>query len=402
MPSVAAQAVERIVEVRIHGNHTTPDADVLAIAGLVAGGGASETELAGARERLDASGRFSGVDVLRRFASIADPTQILVIVVVDELPGAAPDVVGTPGPMRRMRAASMWSPVLGYADGYGFTYGARMAFIDPLGPRSRISVPLTWGGERRAGVEFERRFTRGPLTTVRVDGSLTRRVNPHYQVSDRRLELRARGERALTSWLRAGGGGRTARVDDGDERDRHTAIGADIAIDTRIDPSFPRNAAYAAFGIERLSARALPRAAMVARTDLRGYVGVGGSMVVALRAEAQTANRALPRLEQPLLGGGRTLRGYRAGFRAGDNMAVASAELRLPLNSPLNTGRFGLQAFVDAGTTWNAGERLRGRRFDRGAGGGIYFGGGPIIGDLAIAWPEHGKPRVHFGLGVTF
>jgi tagatose-1,6-bisphosphate aldolase non-catalytic subunit AgaZ/GatZ len=30
------------------------------------------------------------------------------------------------------------------------------------------------------------------------------------------------------------------------------AIGADIALDTRIDPSFPRNAVYASFGVEQL------------------------------------------------------------------------------------------------------------------------------------------------------
>ena len=56
-----------------------------------------------------------------------------------------------PGPLKRFRSAGMWLPVLDYADGYGFTYGARVSFVDVLGPRSRISVPLTWGGERKAG-----------------------------------------------------------------------------------------------------------------------------------------------------------------------------------------------------------------------------------------------------------
>jgi hemolysin activation/secretion protein len=96
------------------------------------------------------------------------------------------------------------------------------------------------------------------------------------------------------------------------------------------------------------------------------------------------------------------VRGYRTGHRAGDNMAAFSAEVRVPLNSPLSIGRFGVKAFVDAGTTWLSGQRLAEQRFDRGIGGGIYGGGGPFIVELDVAWPEEGNPRVHFGLGVTF
>ena len=114
------------------------------------------------------------------------------------------------------------------------------------------------------------------------------------------------------------------------------------------------------------------------------------------------SSAVLPPFEQSLLGGSGTLRGYRTGHRAGDNLATLSAELRYPLNSPLNSGRFGLKAFVDGGTTWASGERLKDQRFERGIGGGVYFGGGPVILDLDVAWPEEGKPRAHFGLGVSF
>jgi len=76
--------------------------------------------------------------------------------------------------------------------------------------------------------------------------------------------------------------------------------------------------------------------------------------------------------------------------------------VRQPLNSPLSVGRFGVKAFMDAGTTWASGGRLRDQEFDRGIGGGVYFGGGPFVMDLDIAWPREGNPRAHFGLGVTF
>jgi hemolysin activation/secretion protein len=111
-------------------------------------------------------------------------------------------------------------------------------------------------------------------------------------------------------------------------------------------------------------------------TDLRGYVGVG-PIVVGIRAQSITSDSPLPASEQPLLGGGDTLRGYRAGHRVGDNLAALSTEVRLPINSPLSVGRFGVKTFVDWGTTWASGARLADQRWDRGVGGGIYFGGGP-------------------------
>ena len=103
-----------------------------------------------------------------------------------------------------------------------------------------------------------------------------------------------------------------------------------------------------------------------------------------------------------LLGGSATLRGYRAGHRTGDGLVLLSAEVRVPLTSPLNFGRFGVKGFVDAGTTWDAGERLGDQRFDRGIGGGVYFGATAVTANVDVAWPETGKPRVHVALGVSF
>jgi len=399
--SLSAQPSERIAEIRVHGNHTTPDVDIIAMSGLVAGQPFSETVADESARRLRATDRFADVAVRRRFVSIADPSQILVMIVVDER-AAVTEADLTPGPMRRVRAAGMWMPILSYADGYGLTYGARIAFIEPLGRRSRLSVPLTWGGERRVGVELERTFARGPFSVARGSASASRRINPHFDLEDQRLELRVRGERALTPWLRAGGGGRTARVTFGGGTDRHHAIGADIALDTRIDPSFPRNAVYTSFGVEQLRfGPGTRQRAGRATTDLRGYIGVLGSSVVALRGYVQTSNTALPASEQPMLGGSETLRGYRGGARAGDNLASLSTEIRIPVNSPLSVGRFGVKGFVDVGTTWNAGQRLRAQTFDRGVGGGIYFGGGPVIADMAVARSRQGRYRFHFGLGLN-
>ena len=84
--AATAQAPERIVEIRVHGNHTTPDADVLAIAGLTLGEAATPERLADAESRLLASRRFTAIEVRRRYQSIADPSQILIVLLVDEHP----------------------------------------------------------------------------------------------------------------------------------------------------------------------------------------------------------------------------------------------------------------------------------------------------------------------------
>ena len=394
----AAQAPEKITEVRVHGNHTTPDTDILQISGLAAGAEPTEARLKEAEQKLRASRRFEGVELRKRYLSITDPSQVLVMIVVDEHPAvSATDL--TPGALKKFRAMQMWMPILKHEDGYGFTYGARLAFKDSIGERSRVSVPMTWGGERRVGLDAERSFD-GPISIVRGGVSLYRRVNPHFELPDRRTEARVEADKLFTSWLRAGVGARVANVEFGpDYEARHSAAGFHTVVDTRIDPSFPRNAIHTQIGWERLF---FGDSAGRWNTDARGYVGLGGSLVLALKAQLIKADGSLPLVEQSLLGGSGTVRGYRTGHRAGDNLFASSAELRIPLNSPLTFGRFGLKAFVDAGTAWNNGARYDDEPFDRGIGGGVYMGGGPFIIDLDIAKPRTGNVRAHFGMGVTF
>jgi hypothetical protein len=119
----------------------------------------------------------------------------------------------------------MWMPILKHEDGYGFTYGARLAFKDSLGDRSRLSVPMTWGGERRIGLEAERSFD-GPISIVRGGVSLYRRVNPFFEVPDRRTEAKVEADKIITSWLRAGVDARVANVQFGPAYDhRHSSAG---------------------------------------------------------------------------------------------------------------------------------------------------------------------------------
>lgn len=389
-------------EVRVHGNHTTPDDEILRIAALRVGEPVSDAALDAAATRLRASGRFAGVEIRKRYRSLDDPSDILVIVLVDELPGASDDNP-TPGPVDRFLSRTMWLPVLDYEEGHGFSYGARVSVVEPLGPRSRISAPLTWGGRRQIGVEVERRFERGPLTRLEAAATITRRVNPHFDIGDLRRELSLRAERAVVPWLRTGGGVRVTRTRFGDLDERYVAPFLEATIDTRLDPVFPSDALYATARVEQLrfAARSVTRWAV----DLRGYAGLWGSAVLAVRAAHVRASSAMPPYEQALIGGASSLRGYAAGHAAGDNLAAASVELRLPVTSPLSVGRMGVKTFVDTAAVYASGTGLRGQRFTRGAGAGVFVSIAMVRAGIDVAWPldaSRRKPRWHAALGVVF
>jgi outer membrane protein assembly factor BamA len=417
MPSGLAQTpvVERLGEVRVHGNHTTPDEVVLSLAALTVGADVTQATLQQAEERLRKSDRFAGVEIRKRYRSLDDPTDVLAIIVVDER-AAVSSLDLTPGPFKRITSAGMWLPIVSHADGYGFTYGARVSFVNALGPRSRLSVPLTWGGERKAAMEVERTFDRGPFTRIGGFLGITRRVNPFYELEDTRREIGARAERALTPWLRLGGGARVSDVHAAIQQ-RHVSTGADVVLDTRIDPAFPRNAVHVVTGIEQLhftSSQPVRRWT----SDARGYIGLMGSSVLALRALTSQVNQALPAYERALIGGSETLRGYDFGYRTGDNLVALSAEVRVPLTSPVHVGRFGVKGFVDAGTVYGAGYKLADQPFDRGIGGGVFFTATVIRAGVDVAWPLRSinpsadpfgrrdvpsdRPRWHLRVGVTF
>jgi outer membrane protein assembly factor BamA len=396
-----AQASPGVVgEVRVHGNHTTPDADILGIIGDVVGKPATDQLIAEIGNKLERSGRFEGVEIRKRFRSIDNPDDVLLMVVVNEVPGIDPLDL-TPGPMKKFWSSGMFLPILRSEDGYGLTYGGRASFVDLLGQRSRVSIPLTWGGERQARVQLERTFKAGAIERISGEFGVSRRVNPHYEIADRRAGYGARLESAPLRWLRVGAGARNDEVRFGDIDDRVVRVGGDLTIDTRVDPAFPRNAVQATFGFDRVKFDA--GRANQKKADLRGYVGLFGQTVLAVRALSITSDRALPPYEHTLLGGAANLRGYDAGYKAADNLAAASSELRIPLTSPLNVGRFGVKAFVDWGTVYRIGDKLRDQKFDdRGIGAGAYFHLTLVSLALDVARSRSGDTRYHFGMGVTF
>jgi len=81
--------------------------------------------------------------------------------------------------------------------------------------------------------------------------------------------------------------------------------------------------------------------------DLRRYISVSRRNVLAVRLLAGTVTGDAPYLEQFLVGGAESLRGYRLDRFAGSHMAIVNCEYRFPLTKNL----LGV-VFVDAGDAW--------------------------------------------------
>jgi hypothetical protein len=389
-----------VTGVMVHGNHTTPDAEVLREAGVEGGQAVTPSTLGEIRSRLERSGRFRAVDVRQRFASFSDPNVVLLVIVVEERAGISIDVP-SPGPLRRIGASTMWLPVFGYEDGPGFTYGARVSLVDLLGTRTRVSAPFTWGGERRASVLVERTFARGPVSRVEVSGGTWRREFLPTGEGQRRDFAAARVERSVRTWARVAGRAETARVSYGAIDERVATAGLEATIDTRRDPAFARNAVFVAASWERLWFR---RASDTSRTslDARGYLGLPGQAVLVARVQHAGVADALPEFERPWLGGTATLRGFRAGYRYGDQLAAGSLELRVPFTSPLRVGRFGVAVFADRGAVYASGARLRSADYDTGVGAGLFVTLPALSLRADVAHGLDAGTRVHVSMGARF
>jgi len=407
--SPAAPAAERLVDVLVHGNHTTPDADVIAIAGLTIGAPLAPDAMAAATKRLESADRFEAVEIRKRYRSIEHADEVVLVILIDERPHPM-EVPGPPvtKPFRTLRDGLMFLPLVSYTDGYGLSYGAQFSFADVLGKRSRIGVPLTWGAERRVAVELERKFQHGPVSRLEGGTGIIRREHPFYDVPDRRGEVWARAERALPLALRVGGGVRWSDIAFGGEStpafdldDRLLASGVDLTLDTRADPTFPRNAVYARAAWEHLDFEAQPARN---RTTLegRGFVGLFGSSVLALRATHGRADGALPPYEQWLLGGPSSVRGFSTGSEVGDRIVSGSIELRLPFSSPLRVAKTGVAVFLDRGAVWNDGQRLADADWKQGYGAGVFAIATVFQLRLDVAHGQGRGTRAHFSAGLSF
>ncbi len=393
----------RIVEIRVHGNHTTPEADVLKALGLSVGQTVDDAALETAAARLRKSRLFERVEIRKRSRSLEPGGDIALVIVVQELPLPDAAISGPAAlkPIKRLWNSGMFLPILRFDDGYGFTYGARISAVDWPSRGNRFSVPLSWGGTKRAALEYERTRPTGPFDRIFATVSASRRENPFYQIDEEREEVAVEVSKRLGRFVRGSGHTGYAAVTFGTTEENTLTYGAALAFDTRRDPVFPRNAVVASIGWERLDPE-VSAAVNRFEAEARGYVGLFGQSVLALSAQYAGADGVQPDYAKPLLGGLETLRGWQAGSFAGDNRLAGSVELRIPLTSVMGFAKAGFRLFADAGTVWDHGRPLSASAFETGCGVGGFVVASLFQTSLDVAVREGGDVRVHFAAGVSF
>ena len=401
-----AQSPEVVSDIRVQGNVLTPDAEMISLTGVAIGAPFTPDLPDVVGNRLKATHKFETVQVLKRYASIEDPSKILLVVIVNEGPGKLEVFKGAEGETNPVRVVkrhgfgTLWLPLLDYEDGYGWSYGVQIAKTKVLGAGSRLSFPLTWGGTRQAAAQLEKLFD-GGRTRVEAGAGIVERTNPFFEQDDTRDRVWLRAERAIVPQLRVGGTAGWQHVSFMNAMDRFTHESADVTFDTRLDPFLARNAVYARASIEHLD---FAHAAAANRTELdgRGYIGLLGQNILVVRALRQDSDVPLPAYLQPMLGGMPNLRGFDVGTAIGDTLVAGTAEIRAPLTSPLRVAKAGVSAFVDIGTVYTKGRRLADQHFERGVGGGVWFTAAFVRLNLVVAHGISGSTRVHFGTSVTF
>ncbi len=412
-----AQTTLVVEDVRVHGNHSTPDQEVLRIAAIAVGVALEPGRLEAARKQLEGSGRFSSVEIRQRSRSIDDPTRVAIIILVAEHASVRPvvdvEIPAVPGVLGRLRSQTMFLPILSIDDGYGLTYGLRTSFVGGRHSTTKLSVPASWGGTRQLALEAEKSFTgqrRGAPSLTRLRGSagLWRQEHPYFEQGQFRQYVAGEISYRPRPLFGVGATAGLAAVAFGEVDDRMTSGGVFAELDSRRDPLFPRNAVFARTSWTRLTFER-PEPSGVPdggrsrwQHDLRGYLGVIGQVVLAARLQVDAVDAPLPAYAQPIFGGADTLRGIRAGYAVGDNLWSAMVEARAPITSVLRSTRFGVLAFYDTGATWNHGQRWRDAGREEGVGGGVFLVNPFIQFQFSVARGLGRSTRVHVSTGVSF
>ena len=412
-PALSAVEGEVVAVIQVHGNTLTSTDDVIRAAGIGIGDRISDKTLSDAEARLRAAIKPDSVDVLKRFASISDPTQVLILIQLDEGPVRVdvpdlpiPNMPGPPVPrttvVRRSRFSLMWVPILGAEDGYGFTYGAQFAFVGRRATRRRVVVPASWGGDKahRGGISagISKAFRAAPEDR-RVPSEA---YDPFFDQHADRTRVWGRTEWPLLRNFRRAPKLRGSLPRWHGQKVDAKSIGADVVVDTRVDPLMPHNAIFVRSAVERLLLF-VPRTTRSGRRSTpTATSGCTVEPYLALRAVREDFSRPAPAFYKSILGGSRNLRGFRAGRAVGDTLVAGSVELRIPTTSPLRIARFGYSVFMDAGTTYDKGQRFRDQKLERGVGAGIWMTAPLFRFSAAVARGIGSGMRAHIGAGLTF
>ena len=172
--------------------------------------------------------------------------------------------------------------------------------------------------------------------------------------------------------------------------------------DTRDNVYNPRGGAFQQFSVELAGLFGGSHFSKYSM-DNRRYLPAGKRMVLAARLLVGTTTGDAPYLEQFLIGGPDSLRGYRVDRFAGSHMAILNTELRFPLSSNL----IGV-GFVDVGDAWGGsiaadpffqGDKSFTAHLGYGVGVRVQTPVGPLRLDLGFS--KEGT-ETHFGVSHMF
>ena len=168
VPGEQQQAPGVIAEVRVHGNHLTPDDEIVKLSGIVIGARSSHDD----RRRHQAPARrpkFDDVKCSSATRRSPIPSKIPLVLMVTR--GRCDRSAGRSGPSRCASSSAAWwttsyMPIFDAEDGYGITFGVRVVRRRKDRKRSRISFPFT-GRSSNAQAPVRRTFQSGPLSRSR-------------------------------------------------------------------------------------------------------------------------------------------------------------------------------------------------------------------------------------------
>jgi len=381
-------AGELIAEIRFRGNYSITDEQLLEATGVQIGDPLTAATLATIEERLGAFDGVGSVEILKRYRSMTDPGEVVLLINIKEHVAVSEKF--------------MFLPIFTWTDEYGIAFGARFATVDLMGADERLAFPLTWGGERRAAAEISFDLDNAAITRVGGGFGIMQRENPHFEVADRRISGWAE---AAKRWgvFEIDGNVTAASVDFDDIAENQVEFGVGAKIDTRQDALMPRDAFYIGAAWDHLELFDSDQSFNRYTVDLRGYKTFIGRTIIAAQGFYRSADGRLPDWERPFLGGAATVRGYDAGEFIGDNIVLLAAEWRVPLTPPVPVGLVGLNLFFDSGAVYDYGTPLREARFKSGVGGGIYFFVAFVGLQIDVAYGlESEEFHFHFSTGFRF
>jgi len=127
-------------------------------------------------------------------------------------------------------------------------------------------------------------------------------------VDDRRTEVWVGADRQVVDAVRVSARAAWSDVQFGLIDDRLATYRIGIELDTRRDVGFPRDAVFTRATWQWLNPVGGAGAVSQSQLDARGFIGLFGQSVLALRAQYQGGSAAVPLYAQPLLGGGGSVR----------------------------------------------------------------------------------------------